>query len=497
MSKFIPNLIGTATSAANAATFDVVHPTNGVVHAVQRSTPADIDAAIATAHAALPAWRDTPLARRKEIVIAAADLLTDPNETWAQRLIDANVAETSSSVGWAKGLTGNTHNFMRALVAVADEALAPFEIKTNESLCILTREPYGVCLAMAAWNAVQILTMRSTITPLLAGNTVVFKTSETTPYTQHIFAELLYAAGLPREALTVVHVATEDAPALTAQLVSDKRVRHVNFTGSTRVGSIIAGLAGQNLKPVVMELGGKSGLLLLPDADIETAASHIIAGAFLNAGQICMSTERVFVTASRYDELVAALRAEWAGYKDKQSRALFTQRSAERVKDLVADAYSHGAADVIAEDRTANGHDAFSLFPTILAPINKTMRLYTEESFGPTLAVVVIPDAGRSEAEVLDDMVAQANDTEYGLSSSVWGRDTRRAAAVAGRIECGAIHINGKTPADPPPVPHGGWKNSGWGRFNGVEGLRHFTHTRTIEIPDEHPGKLDLNSMDL
>ncbi|WOO83199.1 Vanillin dehydrogenase [Vanrija pseudolonga] len=495
-SKVIPNLIG-STPAKVTATFDVVHPTEGVVHSVQRSTSADIEAAIATAHAALPSWRDTPLAERKAIVLRAADLLTDPNETWAQRLIDANVAETSSSVGWAQGLTGNTHNFMRALVEVADEALAPFEIKTNDSLCILTREPYGVCLAMAAWNAVQILTMRSTITPLLAGNTVVFKTSETTPYVQQIWAELLYAAGLPRDALTVVHVATEDAPALTEQLVSDKRIRHVNFTGSTRVGSIIAGLAGQNLKPVVMELGGKSGLLLLPDADIEIAASHIIAGAFLNAGQICMSTERVFVTASRYDELVAALRKDWAGYEKKQAHALFTARSAERVKDLVADAYAHGAADLIAEERTANGRGGNSLYPTILSPIDKSMRLYTEESFGPTLAIVVIPDEGRSEAEVLDDMVAQANDTEYGLSSSVWGRDTARAAQVAGRIECGAIHINGKTPADPPPVPHGGWKNSGWGRFNGVEGLRHFTHTRTIEIPDEHPGPLNLNGMDL
>lgn len=246
-----------------------------------------------------------------------------------------------------------------------------------------------------------------------------------------------------------------------------------------------------------MELGGKSGLLLLPDADIDTAASHIIAGAFLNAGQICMSTERVFVTASRYDELVAALRKEWAGYEKKQAHALFTTRSAERVKDLVADAYAHGAADLIAEERTANGHGGDLLYPTILSPIDKSMRLYTEESFGPTLAIVVIPDSGRTETEVLDDMVAQANDTEYGLSSSVWGRDTARAAKVAGKIECGAIHINGKTPADPPPVPHGGWKNSGWGRFNGVEGLRHFTHTRTIEIPDEHPAKLDLNSMDL
>ncbi|KAL1405717.1 hypothetical protein Q8F55_007387 [Vanrija albida] len=497
MAIVVPNLIGEATPAPSA-TFDVVHPTLGRVHSVQRSSAADIEAAIATAHAALPAWRGTPLAERKDIILRAADLLTDPAESWASRLIEANVAETSSSEGWAAGLTGNTHNFMRALVEVADDALAPFEIKTSDSTCTLTREPYGVCLAMAAWNAVQVLTMRATVTPLLAGNTVVFKTSETTPYTQYIWAELLYAAGLPRNALTVVHVATEDAPALTAQLVSDRRVRHVNFTGSTRVGSIVAGLAGTHLKPVVMELGGKSGLLLLPDADIATAASHIIAGAFLNAGQICMSTERVFVPASAYDELVAALRKEWAGYGKKQARALFTERSAERVRGIVDDALAHGAADLIAEDRAAGADaDAVSLFPTILGPVDTTMRLYTDESFGPTLALVVIPDAGRPEADVLDDMVAQANDTEYGLSSSVWGRDTARAAAVAGRIECGAVHVNGKTPADPPQVPHGGWKSSGWGRFNGVEGLRHFTQTRTVEVPDVHPGPLDLNSMDL
>lgn len=138
----------------------------------------------------------------------------------------------------------------------------------------LGREPYGVCLAIAAWNAVTLLTARAIITPLLAGNTVVLKSSEQVPRSQALWGELLREAGLPAGALNIVHVAAEDAASLTPQLVGDRRVRHVNFTGSTRVGSIIASLAGKHLKPTLMELGGKAPVVLLPDADIEVAASH-------------------------------------------------------------------------------------------------------------------------------------------------------------------------------------------------------------------------------
>lgn len=143
----------------------------------------------------------------------------------------------------------------------------------------LQREPFGTCLAIAAWNAVHLLTMRAIITPLLAGNTVVLKTTEQTPYSQSLWAELLYEAGVPKEALTVLHISPADAPALVPALVAQKQIRHVNFTGSTRVGSILAGVAGTNLKPTLMELGGKAPVVILPDADLDVAATHSESGA--------------------------------------------------------------------------------------------------------------------------------------------------------------------------------------------------------------------------
>ncbi|KLT40383.1 aldehyde dehydrogenase [Cutaneotrichosporon oleaginosum] len=478
MTAIVTNLIGSTTQAP-AATFDVVHPGTGQrVHAVQRSTASDLFAAVDATAAALPGWRDTPLRERQAVFSRAAALLKDADSGWAQRLISANVSETSCGDWWATEQVGAVPHFLEALVNAAPDALKEDSVDFHGSTYKISREPYGVCLAIAAWNAVALLTARAVVTPLLAGNTVVLKSSEQVPRSQALWGELLRAAGLPAGALNVVHVATEDAGALTPALVADPRVRHVNFTGSTRVGAIIASLAGQHLKPTLMELGGKAPVLILPDADIDVAANHIIFGAFMNAGQVCMSSERVLVPESKYDALVAALQKAWEGVRGPP-RALFTRASAARVRSLVQDATEKGAADILASAR-AEGEGAH-VHPLILGPVDPGMRLHAEESFGPVCVLVRIPDA--SEDAMIDEMVRIANASEYGLSASVWGRDLVRAEAVARRIEAGAVHINSPTPADAPLVPHGGWKSSGWGRFNGAEGLRGFTQTRSIEVP--------------
>lgn len=214
----------------------------------------------------------------------------------------------------------------------------------------------------------------------------------------------------------------------------------------------------------------------------------------MNAGQICMSTERIIVPASQYEPLVAALKAAWATVKVKQPRALFQAASGERVNRLFADAVSKGAKPLL--EQAGQPPSATFFEPTIIGPANKTMAIATEESFGPIAVVVAIPDEGKSEAEVIDAMVAAANDTDYGLSASVWGKDVVRAEQVARRIESGAVHVNAPTPGDVPNVPHGGWKHSGWGRFNGVEGLRSFTQIRTIEVSDA-PHAMPLNVFEL
>lgn len=279
----------------------------------------------------------------------------------------------------------------------------------------------------------HLLTLRAIVTPLLTGNTVVLKTSEVTPGSQALWAELLYEAGVPKTALSVVHAAPDEAPGLTEQLVRDNRVRHVNFTGSTRVGRIVASLAGAGLKPCIMELGGKAPVLLLPDADIETAASHILFGAFFNQGQVCMSTERVLVPESRFGELVTALQKAWREVEDKSPKAPFRPDAVARLGELVDDAVSKGAQMLIPVAEAGEG-----TFPhTILGPVTQDMRLWTEETFGPLAVVIPVPDDG-----AVDTMVDIANESEYGLSAAVWGQDLQNAEKVARRLHSGAVHIN-------------------------------------------------------
>lgn len=214
----------------------------------------------------------------------------------------------------------------------------------------------------------------------------------------------------------------------------------------------------------------------------------------MNAGQICMSTERIIVPASKHDALVAALRSSWDTVKVKQPRALFQSASGERVNRLFDDAISKGAKPIL--DQAGKAPSTAFFEPTIIGPVDPSMALYTEESFGPIAVVVTVPDSGRSDDAVIDEMVAIANDTDYGLSAGVWGKDLARAEKVARRMESGAVHVNGPTPADPPMIPHGGWKSSGWGRFNGVEGIRSFTQTRSIEL-SAAPQPMPLNVFEL
>lgn len=258
---------------------------------------------------------------------------------------------------------------------------------------------------------------------------------------------------------------------------------HVNFTGTTRVGSIIASLAGKHLKPTLMELGGKSPVLLLPDAPLDVAASHILFGAFMNSGQICMGTERVLVPASQYDELVGHLREAWAGAQVKRYATMHASQAGDRIRELVADALANGATSVLGGNVSDSGDVGAGalVVPHVLGDVGPEARLYAEESFGPVAVIIKVPDDGLSESSVIDAMVTIANESEYGLSAAVWGRNAARAARVAQRLECGMCHINSPTLNDLPTVPHGGWKASGWGRFNSTEGLRNFTQVGGAE----------------
>ncbi|HEY0124738.1 MAG TPA: aldehyde dehydrogenase family protein, partial [Rhizobium sp.] len=277
--------------------------------------------------------------------------------------------------------------------------------------------------------------------------------------------------------INVITNAPEDAPQIVEALIAHPAVRRVNFTGSTKVGKIIAELSGRHLTPALLELGGKAPLVILDDADIDGAVNAAIFGAFMNQGQICMSTERIIVHQAIADEFVAKLAARAAKLPAGDPRghvvlgSLISLDAAKKMETLIADAEAKGAKLVAGGKRTGTVVEA-----TLLDHVTPEMRIYAEESFGPVKPIIRVADE--------DEAVRVANDTEYGLSSAVFSRDVQRALTVAARIETGICHINGPTLNDEAQMPFGGVKGSGYGRFGGKAAIAEFTDLRWITIED-------------
>jgi acyl-CoA reductase-like NAD-dependent aldehyde dehydrogenase len=279
-------------------------------------------------------------------------------------------------------------------------------------------------------------------------------------------------AGLPSGVLNIIQSHPEDASAVTTAMIQHPAIKKINFTGSTAVGRIIAKLAGENLKPVLLELGGKAPAIVLKDADMKLAAGACAMGAFLHSGQICMSTERVIVEKSIVGEFAEELKGAIEGLFPSSGEPLVLVSSAgvKKNKALLKDATGKGA-DIIFGDINATEARPELMRPVVVKGVTKEMDLYYTESFGPTVSLF--------EVENEEEAVKIANDTEYGLTASVFTRDLARGLRIAKRIQSGAIHINAMSVHDEPALPHGGWKASGWGRF-GSPGLEEWVQTKTI-----------------
>ena len=328
-------------------------------------------------------------------------------------------------------------------------------------------------------NAPYILGLRACLQPLACGNTVVLKGPEFSPATFWAIASVLHEAGLPAGCLnTIYHRPGEDAVRVTNALVSSPTVKKISFTGSTNVGSIIAGLAGKHLKPVLMELGGKAPSIVCEDANIGTAALQCALGSFLHSGQICMSAERILVHKNVVDKFTEAFKGavdQVFGGEGRDAPILVTSLAVDKNKKLVKDAVSKGAKAIYG-DVDASEDSKTRMRPVIVEGVKKDMDLYYTESFGPTVSVIVVDSD--------EEAIKIANDTEYGLSSAVFTEDLRRGLKIAKQIESGAVHINGMTVHDEPALPHGGAKKSGFGRFNGAEGLNEWLRTKTVTWKD-------------
>ena len=387
------------------------------------------------------------------------------------------IAETGATRGWAGFNVHLAAGILREAAAMTTQIageVIPSDVPG--SLAMAVRQPVGVVLGIAPWNAPIILGTRSIAMPLACGNTVVFKVSELCPATHHLIAQTLRDAGLPAGTVNVVSNAPDDAPAVVEALIAHPAIRRVNFTGSTRVGRIIAQSAARHLKPVLLELGGKAPLLVLDDADLDAAVDAAAFGAFMNQGQICMSTERLVVDDAIADAFAARFAAKAASLPAGDPRrddvvlgAVVTPEAIQRIRRLIDDAVSKGAKLI-----AGGGIEGNIMAATVLDKVTPAMEIYGEESFGPVVCIVRV--SGTEEA------IRVANDSEYGLSSAVFGRDIARAMEVAKRIESGICHINGPTVHDEAQMPFGGVKASGYGRFGGKAGINEFTELRWITV---------------
>jgi len=473
------DLIIGGVAVRSETTFDRVNPVTGeVASRSAAATTAQAAAAADAAAVALPAWSALGPGARRALLDKAATAL----DAKAQQFVEAMMTETGSTEGWVR------FNLMLAVGMVREAAALTTQIggeviPSDKPGCIsmALREPAGVVLGIAPWNAPIILGVRAIAVPLACGNTVVLKASENCPRTHALIIEAFIEAGFPPGVVNLVTNAPADAGAVVGALIDHPAVRRINFTGSTAVGKIIAKRAAEHLKPVLLELGGKAPLLVLDDADLDEAVKAAAFGAFMNQGQICMSTERIVVIDSVADAFVAKFKQKVSTMAVGDPRAGTTPlgavvdvKTVSHVEGLVADAVGAGAVQV-------NGGEAKGvLMPaTVVDKVTPAMKLFREESFGPVVAIIRARDE--------DHAIEMANDTEYGLSAAVFTKDIARGLRVARRIQSGICHVNGPTVHDEPQMPFGGVKGSGYGRFGGKAGIDAFTELRWITI-DTLPG---------
>jgi acyl-CoA reductase-like NAD-dependent aldehyde dehydrogenase len=466
---------GSWDSAHDGGTFDDLDPYTGdVVAKVAAGGADDARRAIAAADEAFAEWSRTPPAVRQGIFLKAADIL----ESRQPAVVSWLARETGCSFGFGMFQMMFVPGLFRQAAGAAYSPLGtviPSDMPGAFAMGV--RRPVGVVGAIAPWNAALILSARSIASPLVFGNTVVLKPSEESPYSGGLlWGEIFAEAGLPDGVLNVVSHRAGEAAGIGDELISDPRVRRINFTGSTNTGRRIAEAAGRHLKRVVLELGGYNPLIVLDDADLEYAVNASAFGAYLHQGQICMSARRIIVERPIADEFTERLAAKTAGLKlgdpnehDTIIGPLINAAALDTVKRRVDDAVARGARVL------AGGQAVGSCFQaTLITDVPADSELAQNETFGPVAALEVVDSA--------EEAARRANDTAYGLAAGILTSDPDRGLALAEQIQSGIIHINDQPVHDEPQMPFGGVKDSGWGRFGGTFAMDEFTEMRWITV---------------
>ena len=461
-------------------TFERRNPMTGeVASSAPAMSAADVPAIAARAQQGFAAWSKLGPNARRAVLMKAADALMDRKDAF----VAAMMGEIGATAGWAMFNLALASGMVREAASLTTQVGGEVIPSDHEgTIAMALREPVGVILGIAPWNAPIILGVRAIAVPLACGNSVILKASESCPLTHQLIIEAFAEAGFPEGAVNVVTNDPADAADVVGALIDAPEVRRINFTGSTAVGRIIARRAAEHLKPVLLELGGKAPMIVLEDADLGEAVKAAAFGAYMNQGQICMSTERIIVVEPVADEFARLFAEKVKGMPvgdpaagNTPLGAVVDRRTVDKCYALIEDAVSKGAELLTGGETTQN-----VLMPAHLVDkVTPDMKLFRDESFGPVVGI----SRARDEAHAIE----LANDTEYGLSAAVFTRDTARGIRVARQIQSGICHVNASTVSDEPQMPFGGVKASGYGRFGGKAGIDAFTELRWITFETE-PG---------
>jgi acyl-CoA reductase-like NAD-dependent aldehyde dehydrogenase len=450
-----------------ATTFNVINPaTEQVISACPKADRRQLDQAVAAAKAAFPAWAATPIAKRRELILKFADALESEALAYAPLLTQEQGKPLPAAEFEMRGAVGMIRTWCQ--FDLHNEVLR----ETDTARLVRQRIPLGVIAAITPWNVPVHLLMLKLPPALLAGNTVVAKPPPTTPLTTLKLGEIC-ARIFPPGVVNII----ADENDLGSALTSHPDVAKIAFTGSTATGRKVLASTASTIKRLTLELGGNDPAIVLDDVDPKEVAPKIFQGAMMNSGQICLAIKRVYAHDSIYDalcnELAALAKRAVVGdglEKGTELGPLNNKMQFEKVKGYLEDAREHGK--VIAGGAPLD-RPGYFIPPTIVRDIPDDARLVREEQFGPVLPVLRYSD--------LDDAIARANDTEYGLGATVWSSSTERAYQVALRINSGTVWVN-KHMDLPHDIPFGGAKQSGLGTEMGQEGLEEFTQAKIVNI---------------
>ncbi len=469
-------IIGATLVSANPATGEVLGE-------LACATPDDVRAAVLRAKTAQPQWQATPVRERVALLQKFQQILSEGREDVACLICreagkpkaEALATEVLVVLDAAQFCIRNAHSFLR------DQPLPHANLAMKTKRGKLVREPYGVIGIVAPWNYPFSIPAIETLAALVTGNAVVLKPSEFTPLIGLELQRLLLAAGLHPDLMQVV---VGEGP--TGAALVDSPIDKMIFTGSVATGKRVGEAAARRLLPVLLELGGKDPMIVLDDAKLEIATSGAIWGAFMNAGQTCLSVERCYVHRSLYEPFLAMCREKIAKLRvgngidsEVEIGPMIHERQLKIVDDQVNDAITRGARLLAGGKRLAELGPNFYA-PTLLADVRSDMRIMQEETFGPVLPVAPFDSD--------DDAIGLANDSEFGLAASVWTRNRRRGEAMAARIKAGTVMLNDMVSCfGIAEAPHGGFKQSGIGRTHGELGLQEMVQTKYVDV-DRIPG---------